>query len=156
MLLSAMAGGAGYEAASTAFARAATFRQSFASLAESILAGNVILDAVRLRFGALPMTSLTKGSPLSECKPNSLLALTTTSLAAESVLREALLSFSNPQHPAEQAYIREWGNQVQSFDPTDIPEDAGAQLPSLQHDSLQHIPFSHPTPIVATQWVPRS
>jgi len=155
MVLTALLGGASYEAAATAYARAATFRQSFHSVREATLAGNVLVEAARFRFGGTEMASVVRGRSFSECAPVSIEALTLKSLKAEMQLRAALLSYVNPQDQEEQQYVRDWGAAVQTFDPTDIPPDACAELPDLQHRALADVPFSHPTPILATQWKPR-
>ena len=152
MLLAALVGGAAYEAASLAYVRAASFRQSYSTVAEAMLAGAIIMDAARFRFGARELTSLVTGPQPSECEAISIPALTARSLTAEQSLRSTLLSYSDPVDPGAQQYIRDWGRAVQSFDPTDVPADACAQLPTLQQAALIEVPFAFPTPIVATTW----
>ena len=81
--------------------------------------------------------------------------ITARSLLAESELREVLSAYSNPLHPVEEEYIRQWGAAVQAFEATKIPPGACDMLPALQEKVLTGIPFSYPTPVVATQWRPR-
>ena len=155
MMLTALLGGASYEAAATAYARAAAFRQTVASATEATLAGQIMMQAVSLRFGARELTSVARGQDPSQCEVATLPELTIKSLLAESQLRDALYSFSNPDDVSETEFIHEWGAAIQAFDPTDIPEGACKELPTLQQRSLMDVPFSHPTPIPVTSWIPR-
>ena len=155
LALAALIGCSSFEGAATAFARTSSFRQAPFSMAEATLAGEILVDAVRLRFGAKEVTSVARGRDLSECAPNSLVALTMRSLAVEADLRQALRQFVNPGDKEETAYVREWGEAVQAFDPTDIPPESCAHLPTFQQQALVKVPFAFPTPIVATQWVER-
>ena len=151
MALVALVGTTSFEGASTAVARASCFRQTFGAVSEAWLAGQVIMDATRFRFGALEVTSVARGRSLEDCAPSSLSAIALSSLAAESQLRSLLSTFESTDSE-EQAYVREWGQAVQAFDPSEIPEDACALLPRLQQQSLASVPFSFPTPVVATLW----
>ena len=58
MMLAALVGEATYDVAATAFARAASFRRTFSAVAEASLAGKVLSQAARFRFGARELTSL--------------------------------------------------------------------------------------------------
>ena len=155
MLISALFGGTAYDGAATAYARASSFRQSYVSVADSALAGEVLVSALRFRFGAKEVTSVARGTDPSTCQVGSLLELTLRSFAAEAQLRSTLFAFSSPADPREQAYIHEWAAQVQAFDPTEVPEGACRDLPTLQQQSLLDVPFSHPTPLLATSWLDR-
>ena len=154
MLLSALVGKAAYESAAMAYARAASFRQSYTSVAEAMLAGTIVMEAARFRFGAQALTSLVTGPHPSQCAPASIPALTASSLLAEADLRSVLLSYTTPDSAAQQ-YIHDWGNTIHSFDPSDIPPEACSALPTLQQEALLDVPFSFPTPIVATIWKDR-
>ena len=155
MLVAALVGGSSYDAAATAFARAASFRQSYASALEATLAGQVIQQAVNFHFGGKAITSLPRGRDPAHCEVGSIAELTLKSLKAESDLRDALFSFHNPSSQQETDFIHEWGGAVTAFDPADIPEGACSELPKLQERSLMDVPFSHPTPILVSSWVPQ-
>ena len=120
MALSALFGTAAYQGAAIAFARATIFRQA---PPDSALAATILTQAARFRFGARELTSIAQGPDPSQCRPVSIVSLTAQSLAVEQQLRQALLEFTNPAAPDEQDYIREWGQAVQTFDPTDIPPE---------------------------------
>lgn len=153
--IAALTGTAAYHGAAMAFARTAIFRQSFDSVQEAVLVGTVLAEAARFRFGAREITSVVRGADPHHCEPASILAVTARSVLAENSLREALHAFQNPRDEAEQQYLHEWGDAVQTFDPADIPPDACASLPTLQQQALKDVPYSFPTPIVATQWLER-
>ena len=78
------------------------------------------------------------------------------SLVAEQQLRDALLEYSDPDDPAAEVYLHEWGMAVQYFNPADIPTAACDNLPTLQQNALREVPFSYPTPIPVTQWMERA
>ena len=142
MLVAALVGGTSYEAAATAYSRAASFRQTVASATEATLAGTVMMQAVRFRFGARELTSVARGQDPAQCEVGSLSELTIKSLLAEAQLRDALFSFSNPSDPLE-TFMHEWGAAVQAFDPAEMPEGSCKELPTLQQRSLMDVPLSH-------------
>ena len=153
--LAALTGCLVYDGAATAYARAASFRHTSLSVSEAALAGSIVLESVRFRFGAALVQDLIRGPSPLEHTSSTMQAMTALSLRAEQDLADTLLSFTNPQDLDEQAYIREWGTAIQSFDPADVPAETALQLPTFQQDSLIHTPFSYPTPIPVTRWLPR-
>ena len=154
MTLAALTGCVIYEGAATAFARTTIFRQAV-SVPEAVLAGSILLESVRFRFGAAIVQDLTRGPSPLDYSPSSLGALTAWSLRAEQSLADTLLSFTNPFDAAEEEYIQQWGGAIYAFDPSDIPPEACLHLPTFQQDALVHTPFSYPTPVPVTRWVPR-
>ena len=100
MLLSALVGATVYESASMAYARAASFRQSYDFVAEAMLAVSIIMDAAHFRFGAQALTSLVTGPHPSECAPMSIPAITAFSLSAEAELRSLLFAYVHPTDSA--------------------------------------------------------
>ena len=136
-----------YEGAATAFARTASFIQvvPLAPGAASLVTA-IMSDAALTQFGAMQPHDLT-GSSVDQCSPTSLPAITSQSLAAEQLLRHALMSFANPLDSAEQHYVREWAGAITSFDPSAFPGGRHAidfRLFSSTLSSKCLLPIPHP------------
>lgn len=136
-------------------ARLASVHHTTFSVSQAILASSIVLESARFRFGAALIQDLTRGPSPFQHTSSTIQAMTALSLRAERDLTDTLLSFSNPADLEEQTYIRDWGRAVYSFDPADVPSDTCLQLPTFQDEALIHTPFSHPTPIPVTRWIPR-
>jgi hypothetical protein len=114
-----------------------------------------MFDAVRFQFGAAEVVSVARGTNPKECVHTPPQQIVSRSLQAEADLRAQLLSFTNPFDAAEEEYIQQWGGAIYAFDPSDIPPETCFHLPTFQQDALVHTPFSYPTPVPVTRWVPR-
>lgn len=71
------------------------------SILEATLAGTILAEAARFKFGGTEMPSAVKGRSTLECSPASTEPLTIKSLRAEASLRSALLSYTNTQDNEE-------------------------------------------------------